>query len=104
MHMDIVNQFLNFNKLMGQGLVRIFYYLGIIGIALFAIGGVLSALGTMFGLDFMMGLGMLIAVPIIAVLMLCGLRLACELYVAIFRISEDLSAVRANGSSLAPKA
>ena len=97
MQMNIVNQFLNFNKLMGQGLVKIFYYLGLLGIALFVIGGILSALGTMFGLSFMTGLGMLIAVPIIGLLMLCGLRLACELYVAIFRIADDISAVRGAG-------
>ena len=102
--MDVVNQFLNFNKLMGQGLVKIFYFLGLVGIGLFVIGGLLSALGTMFGLDFATGLGMLIAVPIVALLMLCGLRLACELYVAIFRIADDLTVIRTNGSSLTPKA
>ena len=42
--MDIVNQFLNFNKLMGQGLVKIFYYLGLIGIALFVLFGILGGL------------------------------------------------------------
>jgi hypothetical protein len=96
--MDVVNQFLNFNKLMGQGLVKIFYFLGIIGILLFVIGGLLTALGTMFGLDFMTGLGMLVAVPIVGLLMLCGLRLACELYVAIFRIADDIAAVRGAGA------
>lgn len=101
--MNIVTQFLDFNKLMGQGLVKIFYFLGIIGILLFVIGGILGALGTMFGVNFMTGLGMLIGVPIVGLLMLCGLRLACELYVAIFRIADDMSALRATGAT-PPKA
>ena len=93
--MDIVSQFLNFNKLMGQGLVKIFYYLGLIGIALFVLFGILGAFGAMT-LDFGTGLGMLIGVPIAGILGVCGLRLGCELYTAIFRISEDLTVIRAD--------
>jgi hypothetical protein len=35
---------------------------------------------------------------------ICFLRFACELYIAIFRISDDISAIRNGGSSLTPKA
>jgi hypothetical protein len=101
--MDIVNRFFDFNKLMGQSLVKIFYFLGMIGIAFFVIGGILTGLGTMFGLNFMTGLIMVIGAPIAGILMLCGLRLACELYVAIFRIADDMSAMRGAGA-IPPKA
>ena len=100
--MDIVKQFLNFDKLMGQGLVKIVYYLGLIGIALGVLFGVLGGLG-MLAVDFGLGFSMLIGSLIGGVIGICFLRFACELYIAIFRISDDISAIRNGGSSLAPK-
>ena len=101
--MDIVKQFLNFDKLMGQGLVKIVYYLGLVLIVLGVLFGVLGGLGALT-LDFGLGLGTLLGALIGGVVAVCFLRFACELYIAIFKISEDLSAIRANGSSLTPKA
>jgi hypothetical protein len=47
---------------------------------------------------------MLIGSLIGGVIGICFLRFACELYIAIFRISDDISAIRNGGSSLTPKA
>jgi hypothetical protein len=100
--MDIVNQFLNFNKLMGQGLVKIVYYLGLACIALMVLFGLLGGLATLT-VNFGLGLGTLVGSLIGGVIAVCFLRFACELYIAIFKISDDLSAIRAGGSGLTPK-
>jgi hypothetical protein len=102
--MNIVSQFLSFNKLMGSTLVKIFYYLGLIGIVLGCVGWLLAGLTTMFNVHFMTGLGMIIGAPIFGVLAVCGLRLACELYAAVFRIADDLTAMRGAGGMIPPKA
>ena len=102
MPMEIVKQFLDFNKLMGQGLVKIVYYLGLICIVLGVLFGVLGGLGALT-LDFGVGLATLLASLIGGIVAVCFLRFACELYIAIFKMSDDLSAIRANGSATAPK-
>jgi hypothetical protein len=99
--MDIVNQFLSFNKLMGQGLVKIVYFLGLILILLGVLFGIIGAFGVMT-INFMQGLGMLIFAPIGGIIGVCFLRFACELYIAIFRMSDDLTAIR-NGGAMPPK-
>ena len=97
--MDIVNRFLNFDKLMGQSLVKIVYYLGIIGIVLGCIGFVFTG----FGLGgFGGGLGALIGAVIGGIIGICFLRFFCELYLAIFRMSDDLSAIRGGGGAMTP--
>lgn len=102
--MDIVSQFLNFNKLMGQGLVKIVYFLGLICILIAVLFGILGAFGAMT-LNFFTGVGLLIAAPLGGLIAICFLRFACELYIAIFRMSDDLTAIRNGGSaSMAPKA
>ena len=100
--MEIVNQFLNFNKLMGQGLVKIVYYLGLVLIVLGVLFGVLGGLGAL-AIDFGLGLGTVLGSLIGGIVGICFLRFACELYIAIFKMSDDLSAIRANGSSVTPK-
>ena len=99
--MNIVNQFLNFDKLMGQGLVKIVYFLGLIGILIGVLFGILGAFGVM-GFDFATGLGMLVLAPIGGIIGICFLRFACELYIAIFRMSDDLTAIR-NAGAMPPK-
>ncbi len=99
--MNVVNQFLSFNKLMGQGLVKIVYFLGLIGIALGVLFTILSAFG-MMTVSFGTGLGMLIFAPIWGVIAVCFLRFACELYIVLFRMGEDIAAIRGGGSSLTP--
>lgn len=94
--MEIVNRFLNFDKLMGASLVKIVYFLGLIGIGLGFIGGILSAF-TLFMVSFGTGLGVLIATPIFCIIGLCFLRFACELYIVLFKMGDDIAAIRAGG-------
>jgi hypothetical protein len=100
--MEIVGRFLNLDKLMGASLVKLVYYLGIVGILLSVFGGLLAALGTLF-INFLGGIGMLIAVPVGGIIALCFLRFACELYIVLFKMGEDISAIRATGGLIPPK-
>jgi hypothetical protein len=99
--MDIVNQFLSFNKLMGQGLVKIVYFLGLILILLGVLFGILGAFGAMT-FNFATGLGMLVAAPLGGIIAICFLRFACELYIVLFRMGEDMAAIRASGGVTPP--
>jgi len=101
--MNIVSQFLSFNKLMGGSLVKIFYFIGVIGIVLACAGWIIGGLGTMFSINFMTGVAMIIGAPIFGILALCSLRLVCEVYMAIFRMSDDLTAIRGGGGITPPK-
>ena len=97
--MNVVSQFLSFDKLMGAGLVKIVYFLGMIGIGLGVLFAVLGAFG-MMTIDFGSGLGMLIGAPLGGIIGICFLRFACELYIAIFRISDDIAAIRGGGGGI----
>lgn len=98
--MDIVNRFLNFDKLMGPWLVRIVYYLGIIGILLGVVAGILGGFGAMGVFGFGAGIGMVIGAPIGGVLGICFWRFVCELYIVLFRVGDDIAAIRSGGSGL----
>ncbi len=99
--MDLVSRFLNFNNLMGASLVKLVYYLGIASILLAVAGGILGALGMLFSGNFFGFIGALIFVPVGAIISLLVLRFACELYIVLFKMGEDISAIRA-GRGLPP--
>jgi hypothetical protein len=94
--MELVNRFLSFDKLMGATLVRIVYYLGIVGILLGVIAQVFASFGAM-RYSFGSGLGLLIAAPVLGLVGICFWRFVCELYLVMFRIGEDVAALRAQG-------
>lgn len=100
--MEIVNRFLNFDKLMGAALVKIVYYLGLVGIVLGVVGAIFMSLMSIgiFGIGGF--IGTLIAAPIGGLLAICFLRFACEIYIVIFRMGEDISAIRGSGGTLKP--
>ena len=97
--MNIVTQFLSFDKLIGQGLVKIVYFVGLIGIVL---GGLASLVFSMT----IGGIGGLftglIGAVIGGVLGICFWRFACELYLVLYRLGDDIAAIRAGGGSLTP--
>ena len=70
----MLNQFLNFDKLIGTTLIKVMYYIGLVGIALYAIVTFLGGLGMMTQ-SFLGGLGMVIAALIGAVVGLLDLAL-----------------------------
>ena len=97
--MNIVTQFLSFDKLIGQGLVKIVYFVGLIGIVL----GCLASLVFSMTIGGIGGLFTgLIGAVIGGVLGICFWRFACELYLVLYRLGEDIAAIRAGGGSLTP--
>src|SRR5215813_14461063 len=98
--MNIVTQFLSFDKLIGQGLVKIVYFLGLIGIVLSCLFWIFTGLTMMSYIGFGGFLGILVGAIIGVVLGSCFWRFACEIYLVLYRLGEDLSAIRAGGGTL----
>jgi len=89
----IFQNLLNFDVMIGGRLIRIIYYVGLVLIGLGALGGALSALSLM-SMSFAYGLGMLIILAIGVVVGVLMWRLTCELWVLMFRIHDELVAIR----------
>ena len=97
---------LTFDKLMTNAVVHLIYWAGLAIILLMGFGMVGAAVGVALreatGGNFM---GVLLAVPLlVAGLVVLGAlvllwRSFCEFYVAIFKISEDLAALREQGAA-----
>ncbi|MFN4023254.1 MAG: DUF4282 domain-containing protein [Hyphomonas sp.] len=90
----MINQILSFDKLIGTKLIKVLYYLGLIGIALGLIAGVLSGLGTMVSFSFFGGIGLVIGSVIGAAIGLLFWRFVCELYMLFFRIADDVRDIK----------
>ena len=78
---------LSFDKMMAGSIVKVLYYIGIAGLTIWTIWAVLSRL---FGGDFMSALIGLILFPVSILV----LRVFCEIYIVLFRISDNLAALR----------
>ena len=89
----IFENLLNFDAMIGGKLIRIIYYIGLVIIGLGALGGVLGALGLM-SMSFGYGLMMLVMLVIGVVIGVLIWRLTCELWVLMFRIHDELVAIR----------
>ena len=102
--MNIVTQFLSFDKLMGQGLVKIVYFVGLIALALGCVSWILISIASMGFIGFGGFLGALIGSIIGFVVGVCFLRYGCEIAIVLFRLGEDVKALRAGGTLAPPKA
>nr|WP_091741630.1 DUF4282 domain-containing protein [Phenylobacterium immobile] len=89
---------LTFERLVTSNVVHLIYWAGLALIFLVAFGGVGAAVGVAIREGSI--LGVLLAIPVLAAgLLVCAIlillwRSFCELYVAVFRISDDLAALR----------
>lgn len=94
----IVWDLLTFEKLMTNQVIHLIYWAGLGVISLAAFGAVGAAVGV--ALKEQSLLGILLAIPVlVAGLLVVGAlvllwRSFCELYVALFRLSDDLHAIR----------
>lgn len=86
-------RFVSFEKLIGGLLIRILYYIGLVGIAFAFLGFVFSSL-QMMSWSFFQGFGMLLFSPILAGIMVLAWRFLCELYIVLFRMSEQLNEIK----------
>jgi hypothetical protein len=94
----LVWDLLTFERLMTSEVIHLIYWagLGLIGIGVF--GSIGAAVGVAIRDPFPLGVLMAIPVAVIGLLLMGALlliwRAICEFYVAVFRISEDLRAMR----------
>jgi hypothetical protein len=90
---------LTFEKLMTNTVVHLIYWAGLGIIAVGVFGFVGAAVGVAIRDPFPFGILMAIPVVVVGLLAMGALvllwRSFCEFYVAVFRISEDLTALRA---------
>ena len=97
----LLERFMSFDKLMGTSLIKILYWLGILGIALFALIGVISGFGAM-KYSIANGLGAIIIALVSAVISLVFWRFMCEIYLLFFRMSDDIRDIKNHQLSLKP--
>ena len=99
----MLQHFLTFDKLIGTKLIKVLYYLGLLGIVLSGIAGLFGGIMTL-GSSFIGGLaaiGMAILVTIIGV---AFWRFLCEIYMLFFRMSDDLRDIKNHQLGNAPNA
>ena len=89
---------LTFERLMTNQVIHLIYWAGLGVIALIAFGFIGTAVGVALREDLLMGLLLAASVIVGGFLVVAALvllwRSFCELYVALFRLSDDLHAIR----------
>ena len=90
----MLQRFLSFDKLMGTTLIKVLYYIGLVGIALYAVVLLLTGLGVMVSQSFLGGISMIVA----------AILFMCELYMLFFRISDDVRELKEMKSGPTPPA
>lgn len=88
--MDLFRQFFSFDKMMKDRLVAAFFFLGLVVIALSFFSTIAAGFNIM-GHSFLKGFGLLLFAFFQILLLFVGLRLACELMIAVFHINDNLS-------------
>ncbi|MEO1476650.1 MAG: DUF4282 domain-containing protein [Pseudomonadota bacterium] len=91
---DIAARFMSFDRMMGKSLLEIVYF---IGLTLIAIGTVLSMLGSLgaIGSNALAALGGFFIAPLLGALSAVFWRFICEIYMVLFKISDDLTEIKA---------
>jgi hypothetical protein len=89
---------LTFEKLMTNTVIHLIYWAGLAIIAVGVFGFIGAAVGVAIRDPFPFGILMAVPVTVVGLLVMAALLLLwrsfCEFYVAVFRISEDLTALR----------
>ena len=91
---SILQRFLGFDRLIGPVLVKLVYYFGAGVIVVAAVGALLTAVFSLAGGNFGLGLMQLLAVPAVAAVALVYWRFLCELFMLAFLAYERLGQVR----------
>ena len=90
---NLLGRFWTFDTLLGGSIIKILYYLGLVGIALYVLFGLVAALG-MMAYSAASGLGLLILTLVGGVIAIVFWRVTCELWLIIFRIHDRLGEIR----------
>ena len=86
-------RFLSFEKLIGGMLIRVLYYVGLAIIGIIFLWMLMMAVNTMT-YNFAAGLGIFIGAPIAVAIYVLFWRFICELYILLFRMSEQLNEIK----------
>jgi len=89
----MLKYFVGFDELIGTRLIKILYYVGLVGIALFAITGIIGGFAAM-GASFLGGLTAVFMAIIGALFGAAFWRFMCEIYLLFFRMSDDLRDIK----------
>ncbi|MFN3911824.1 DUF4282 domain-containing protein [Hyphomonas sp.] len=89
----MLSQFMSFDKLIGTSLIKIIYWLGLLGVGLGTLAGIFGGLAAM-GSSFFGGLGAIIVALIGAVVGVLFWRFICEMYLLLFRMADDLRDIK----------
>ena len=89
----MLQQFLSFDKLIGTKLIKILYFVGLIGIIL---GGFASLIA-----GFQIGIGAVVMAIIGTLAGILFWRFICEIYLLFFRMSDDLRDIKNHQLGLA---
>ncbi|MEA3051280.1 MAG: hypothetical protein QOG72_183 [Sphingomonadales bacterium] len=90
---NVLSHFWGFEKLLGGTLVRIVYYIGLVGIALYVLIALVSSLGVL-AYSPAMGLGGILLTLVGAVFALVFWRVTCELWLIVFKTFDRLGEIR----------
>jgi hypothetical protein len=90
---NILSRFWGFDRLLGGSLIKIVYYIGLVGIALWVLFGLVSSIRMM---DYAAGTGLsgLLITLVGALFGLVFWRVTCELWLIIFQIHDRLGEIR----------
>lgn len=89
----IIKRFTSFDRLIATTLIKILYWIGLIGALVFV---VIAMLGGLFNMtqDFFAGLGVFVGAPIAGAVYLLFWRFLMEVYIVIFSIHDRLGEIR----------
>lgn len=88
-----IGDLFKFDKMVAPTVLKIVYWLGLIGIVLWALFALFSAI-TMMSYSVMSGLGMLLAAVVALLFGTLFWRIIIEIYMVIFSINDRLGEVR----------
>lgn len=90
---DLIKRFTTFDRLIATSLIKILYWIGLIGALLFT---VVAMLGGLVGMtqDFLAGLGLFVGAPIGGVVWIIFWRFLMEVYIVVFSIHDRLGEIR----------
>ena len=80
-----MNDFLNFKKMITPLIIKILFWVGVVGC-------ILAGLGMIFSRKIGAGLGVLLLGPL-------GVRIYCELLILLFSINENLTDIKNNAKN-----
>ncbi len=83
----ILGRFLSFDKMMAGSIVKVIYYIMLV---LVILGGLAAMIQALMAGQF----GRFLLAPVVTILSILFVRVICEIYIVLFRISDNLAAIR----------